>query len=280
MKIGIPLAKLHPAQFGDITVVADELGYESAWVSEHLVLPRHMSGHLRPGEEHPPIPADAPVFDAFTLLGNLAAQTSTIKLGTYVYLLGIRHPFVGARGFATLDVLSNGRAIAGVGAGWMASEWEAAGIDPAERGPRLDEAIALCRRLWSEETVASNGPFFAFDPVGFAPKPMQDDGPPILVGGESRRAMRRAARFGDGWIAMDHTLDEARALVQTFHEVEAECGVEPGSTPITIGADIKQPDDVAAWESLGVDRVIVAPWQRTREAEAALVQLASAWQPS
>lgn len=277
MKVGIPLARLHPDQFVAISALADELGYESVWLSEHLVLPRTMTGELRPGEEHAPIPADAPIFDAFAMLAHLAARTTRIALGTYVYLLGIRHPFVGARGFATLDVLSDGRAIAGVGSGWLRTEWEAAGLDPAARGARLDEAIGLCRRLWTDETIESTGRYFPFPPVGFAPKPVQPGGPPILVGGESDVAMRRAITLGDGWIAMDHDLSEARSLVGRFHEVEVELGHDPGSTPITIGASFKSPEDLAAWEALGVDRVIVAPWARTRDAETGLRHLAEAF---
>ncbi|MBS1848383.1 MAG: TIGR03619 family F420-dependent LLM class oxidoreductase [Actinobacteria bacterium] len=277
MKIGIPLARLRPDQFAEMAVLADELGYESVWVSEHLVLPAQMTGALRTGEDHPPIPHTAPVFDAFALLASLAARTTRINLGTFVYLLAIRHPFVGARGFATLDVLSQGRAIAGVGAGWLANEWLAAGLDPTTRGRRLDEAIALTRRLWTDDTVAADGEFYRFDPVGFAPKPVQAGGPPILVGGESQAAMRRAILLGDGWIAMDHDLDEARALIRRFRALEAELGHEPGTTPVTLGADARRPDDLAAWEALGVDRIIVAPWQRTGEAPEAIRGLAEAW---
>lgn len=277
LKIGVPLARVRPEQFVDIVLLADELGYESVWVSEHLVLPRQMSGELRPGEEHPPIPADAPVFDAFALLASLAARATRINLGTFVYLLAIRHPFVGARGFATLDVLSGGRALAGVGAGWLANEWTAAGLDPTTRGRRIDEAIALTRRLWTDETIDADGEFYSFAPVGFAPKPIQPGGPPILVGGESKAAMRRAITLGDGWIAMNHDLDEARSMLGQFRALEAELGRPPGSTPITMGADVQRPEDLAAWETLGIDRVIVAPWQRTHEAPDALRALAEAW---
>ena len=176
-----------------------------------------------------------------------------------------------------MDVLSGGRAIAGVGAGWMTSEWEAAGLSPAGRGRRLDEAIGLCRRLWSEETVAADGEFYRFAPVGFAPKPPQRGDLPILVGGESEAAMRRAIDLGDGWIAMDHDLDEARVIIERFRTLEVDAGVEPGTMPITMGAAITTPDDIPAWEALGLDRAIVAPWARTREAEAALRLLAEGW---
>ena len=108
-----------------------------------------------------------------------------------------------ARAFGTLDWVSGGRAVIGAGAGWLRSEWEALGIDPATRGARLDEAILVCRRLWTEESVAHEGPHFPFAEVAFEPKPVQQP-IPIYVGGESAAALRRAGRLGDGWIGMGH----------------------------------------------------------------------------
>ena len=143
MKYGITLGQLHPRLWAEAAVEADRLGFESLWLAEHLVFPIDMQGQLVPGEEHPPVPPSTPVYDAPAYLAWLAAQTQRIRLGTFVYLLAIRHPFTAARGFATLDVVSGGRAIVGVGAGWMTTEWAAAGLDPTTRGRRLDEAIAV-----------------------------------------------------------------------------------------------------------------------------------------
>src|SRR5207253_5783829 len=100
---------------------------------------------------------------------------------------------------------SGGRGIAGVGGSWLESEWQAAQLDFASRGRRVDEALEVCRRLWSEEVVDHHGEFFDFRPVMFEPKPVQKPWPPIVVGGESAPALRRAARFGDGWVGLDHT---------------------------------------------------------------------------
>ncbi len=266
MRFGLTFGQLHHKAWAAVAVAADELGYESLWLPEHLVLPEAMDGQLKPGQEHPPIDASLPVYDVAAYLGWLAATTTRIRLGTYVYLLGIRHPFVGARAFATLDVLSGGRAICGVGAGWLTTEWEAVGLDPSTRGERLDEAIDVCRRLWAEERVAHDGRHFAFDAVGFEPKPVQPN-LPVHVGGESDRALRRAAERGDGLLAMDHTPASADELVRRLRRACDGAGREV-LPKVTVLADPGAPtaDDVAAYEAAGVDRLIVVPWTSSREA--------------
>src|SRR5207237_8461137 len=141
VKFAVTFGQLNPHFWLEAAVAADELGFDSIWLPEHLVFPVEMSGQLVPGEEHPPVPASTPVYDAAAYLSFIAAKTSRIRLGTFVYLLGIRHPFVGARAFATLDVVSGGRAEVGVGAGWLVNEWEAVGLDPRTRGRRFEEAM-------------------------------------------------------------------------------------------------------------------------------------------
>ncbi|MEY2436590.1 MAG: hypothetical protein QOF97_1426, partial [Acidimicrobiaceae bacterium] len=194
IKLGVALGRLNPAFFVDVTEEADRLGYESVWLPEHLVFPVVMAGSPFAGDDHPPVPPSTPVFDAFAYLSYLAGRTQQIRLATHVYNLGLRHPFVAARAIATLDIVSGGRAIAGVGASWLAEEWTAVGLDFATRGRRLDEALEVCRRLWTEEVVEHHGEFFDFDPVMFEPKPVQRPHPPIVVGGESKPALRRAAQ--------------------------------------------------------------------------------------
>src|SRR6478752_770834 len=125
MKFGVALGALNPHFHLDATAAAEALGYESVWLPEHLVLPVRMSRSPRAGEDHPPVPPTAPVFDAFTYLGFLAGRFPTLRLGTHVYNLGLRHPFVAARGVATLDVLSGGRVEFGIGASWLEQEWDA-----------------------------------------------------------------------------------------------------------------------------------------------------------
>lgn len=276
MKLGLALGRLNPAFFEEVTVEAERLGYESVWLPEHLVFPVEMTGSPHPGEDHPPVPPSTPVFDAFAYLAYLAGRTSTIRLATHVYILGLRHPFVAARAVQTLDVVSGGRAEVGVGAGWLASEWAAAGLDFASRGRRLDEALAVCSRLWSEEVVEHHGDFFDFDPVMFEPKPVQQPRPPVHIGGESRAALRRAATLGDGWVGMAHTFESIAAPVAELTRMRAASERAGQPLVVSVGGPVATADDVRRWEEAGVDRLIVSPWARSREAVDGLRRLADA----
>jgi probable F420-dependent oxidoreductase len=274
VKFAMTFGRLNPAFFLDAAIEADRLGFESAWLPEHLVFPVEMRGQLVPGEEHPPVPASTPVFDACSYLSWIAAQTKQIRLGTFVYLLGLRHPFVGARGFATLDIVSGGRAEVGIGAGWLETEWEAAGLDPRTRGRRLDETIEVCKRLWTEDVVEHHGEFYDFEPVMFEPKPVQKPHPPLVIGGESDRALRRAARACDGWIGMAHTPESVRAQTDKLRRYEVEEGRADRPVEVTVMGSVDTAADVERWESAGVDRLIVVPWSRSSEAVDGLRQFA------
>jgi probable F420-dependent oxidoreductase len=269
MKFAVTFGRMRPDMWVDAAVEAERLGFDSVWLPEHLVLPLTMAGSPHAGAEHPPVPPTTPLFDPASLLSFVAARTSTIRLGTYVYLLGLRHPFISARAFATLDWLSGGRAVIGAGAGWLKEEWQAMGLDPATRAARLDEAIAVCRRLWTETTVEHDGEYFPFAPVAFEPKPVQRP-IPIHIGGESAPALRRAGRLGDGWIGMSNTPESVAAAVATITEHRREAVREEAPFEVTVGGECASDDDVATWAAAGVDRLIVAPWQRSADALGAM----------
>jgi probable F420-dependent oxidoreductase len=269
MKFAVTFGRMRPDIWVDAAVAAERLGFESIWLPEHLVLPMAMAGSPYAGAEHPPVPPTTQLFDPGSMLSFVAARTSTIRLGTYVYLLGLRHHFISARAFATLDWLSGGRAVIGAGAGWLKEEWEAMGIDPSTRAARLDEAIAVCRRLWTELTVANDGEYFPFAEVAFEPKPVQQP-IPILIGGESAPALRRAGRLGDGWIGMAHTPQSAAESVATIHAHMEEAGRAGVPFEVTVGGACDTEQDVSDWAAAGVDRLIVSPWQRSKEALAAM----------
>ena len=266
MKFGIALGALNSHFHVDATAEAERLGYESVWLPEHLVLPVRMSRSPHPGDEHPPVPPTTPVFDAFAYLGFLAGRTSHLRLGTHVYNLGLRHPFISARAVQTVDVLSGGRFEFGIGASWLEEEWRAVGLDFDTRGRRVDEAIDVCKRLWTEPEVAHDGEFFRFDPVAFEPKPLQQPWPPILIGGESRAALRRAARAGDGWIGMGHTFESAAGHIARLRELRGEYDRDVASFQICLGGPVTSVAYVRRWEELGVTRLIVSPWRRSPEA--------------
>lgn len=265
MKFGVTLGRVNPAFFVDVAVEADRLGYESVWLPEHLVFPVHMTRSPIPGEEHPPVPPQTPVFDCFAYLSFLAGRTSRIRLGTHVYNLALRHPFVAARAVTTLDIVSGGRAEVGIGVGWLESEWDAVGLDFHRRGRRADEALAVCQRLWTESVVEHHGEFFDFDEVMFEPKPVQRPWPPIHVGGESDAALRRAARAGDGWIGMGHTPESASAVVERIRSYQQQYGRATHRVEITVSGDTA-PDSIAAFADAGVDRMLVSPWRRSPDA--------------
>jgi probable F420-dependent oxidoreductase len=273
VKLGVALGRLNPAFFAEVTREAEQLGYESVWLPEHLVFPVTMSRSPVAGEEHPPVPPNTPVFDVFAYLSYLAGMTTRIRLGTHVYNLALRHPFVAARAVQTLDLVSGGRALVGIGAGWLEEEWRAAQLEFRTRGARLDEALSVCQRLWSEEVVEHHGRFFDFGPVMFEPKPVQRPWPPVLVGGESDAALRRAARFGDGWIGMGHTFGSVVGPVEKLRKLRAELGRE-GPFEVVVGGAVAGKQDLQRWSELGVDRLVVSPWRRSSGAVDGLRSLA------
>jgi probable F420-dependent oxidoreductase len=274
VKFGVALSQLNPAFHLEATLEAERLGFESVWMADHLVFPVDMAGSPHPGDDAPPVPPSTPVFDAFGWLCFLAGRSSRIRLGTNVYLLALRHPFTAARAVQTLDIVSGGRAEVGIGAGWLRQEWRAAGLDPATRGRRLDEAMGVCRRLWTEERIRHEGEFYSFETVAFEPKPIQKPHPPMLVGGESEAALERAARLGDGWLGLEHTPESARPLVERLRARREELGRADLRFSATVMGARGAADDVRGWEQAGVDRVIVAPWRRSREALAGMRKFA------
>jgi probable F420-dependent oxidoreductase len=273
MKYGLSLLEAHPSAWADIAQEAERCGFESVWMSDHLVLPTTF-GDADDPDRKLTIGSATPVFDTFVHLADLGARTTTLRLGTYVYQLGLRHPFIAARAITTLDVVTNGRLELGVGAGYVREEWEAAGVDFSRRGARLDESLQVCRRLWDEDIVENPGPEFPFGPVSFEPKPFQRPHPPIHVGGESAAAIRRAVRAGDGWIGKRHTPESARPVVTAVKDAVTASGRDR-PLEITMASAAKGESNVASWQALGIDRLIVTPWHTTRDAITGLREFAA-----
>lgn len=266
MKFGISFGRLNPKGWIEAALEAERLGFESLWLPEHLVFPVDMAGSPYPGADHPPVPPNLPVFEPFSYLSYLAGQTERIRLGTHVYNVGLRHPFHTARAVATLDIISNGRVEFGIGASWLAGEWHAVGLDFESRGRRVDAVLEVCRRLWTDETIEHHGEFFDFDTVMFEPKPIQHPHPPVIVGGESGAALRRAARW-DGWIGLEHTPESAAEQVQKLLHLRSELRKDTTVRfEVTVGGTVESAAEVEAYERAGVDRLIVAPWASSREA--------------
>lgn len=171
----------------EIAVLAEDLGYDSLWVSDHIIIPDSHEGfgHV--------------FFDPLITLGFVAARTKNISLGTSVLILPYRNPVALAKMISTLDMLSGGRVIVGVGAGWMRDEFDALGIPYEKRGAITDEYIEVLKELWTRDKPSYKGKYISFSDIWFLPKSLQEPHPPIWVGGGSNRAIERAARCADGW---------------------------------------------------------------------------------
>src|SRR6267142_1183054 len=169
-------------------VRAEQLGYDSVWVSDHVVVPHANVKNF--GET---------VFDPLITLGVAAGATRRVQLGTTVLIVPYRNAVVTAKMIASLDALSGGRVVLGIGAGWVAAESAMLGVPFAERGAMTDEYLTAMRELWTKREPSFSGKYTQFSGLTFEPKPLQKPHPPIWVGGHSRAALRRTARHGDGW---------------------------------------------------------------------------------
>ncbi len=272
MELGLNLVMVRPTDMPAIAARAEEVGYGSVFVPDHVVFPvRVESPYPYTPDGSFPFALDTPLYDPWVILSTIAAATSTIKLGTGVYVLPLRHPFVTARAVTSVDVLSGGRAVLGVGAGWLAEEFTALGLDPRRRFSRMEECIEVLRALWTEQEPSYHGRHFEFEPVHFAPRPASTPHPPIILGGDSDHALARAARFGDGWMSGGVSTDvaEIEERVKAVRELRRDLGATD-AFEITILFPRPTPDDLARLDDAGVDRVVVMPWNRGRDAIPAL----------
>ena len=194
-----PLAT--PETLGTIARKGEELGYDALFTGDHILVPRNIASPYpyTEGGDFPGSPSGESM-EQLTLLAFLAGQTTTIRLVTSVIIVPHRNPLVAAKALATLDVLSRGRLVVGVGVGWMREEFEALDLPPfEERGAVTDEYIRAFKELWTSDDPHFEGKYVSFDNISFLPKPVQKPHPPIWVGGESRPALRRTAELADGW---------------------------------------------------------------------------------
>jgi probable F420-dependent oxidoreductase len=275
--IGVPLFMLRPEQMTPVAQRAEALGFESVWVAEHLVFPTQIrSRYPYSAEGVPPINPATPLLDPLLVLMQVAARTERIRLGTNVYILPLRHPLAVARMALTLDVLSAGRLSFGIGIGWLEEEFQAAGVDFATRAGRTRESVRALRALWTESEPAFTGRYVSFPAVKFEPKPVQKPHPPIIFGGESEPALRRAAALGDGWYGVGHTPASAGQQVARLRALLDAAGraAVPFEMTVSHGGGELTAEDVARYAEVGVHRVVSLPWRRSREAAEGLEKLA------
>ena len=252
--------KASPENIVAVARLADELGYHSIWLTDHVVLPERVDAHY-PYRSHGrwDYPADTKWLDPLLSLCWAAAACPGLKIGTSILVAPLRHPVLLAKQLSTLDFLTGGRLVLGIGVGWMEEEFEAIGQSYTGRGRRTEEMIDLMRRFWTGRTVAFEGKSYRVPPSRMHPRPAQER-IPIVWGGHSEHALRRVARVGDGWhptqislTALEVGLDSLRGhCEQTGREFESLTIVaRPGDT-----YDVT-PETHARHVELGVHHLIV-----------------------
>lgn len=240
MQIGLRIpgagANSNPADIVTIARWAEELGYHSVWISDHVALPQPeavKSYYPYDPEGQWRAPADTPFVDPLLVLAWAAAVAPSLKLGTSVLVAPLRHPVLLAKQLASLDHLSGGRVLFGVGAGWMKEEFNVMGVPFKRRGSRTAEMVELMRQLWTGETVDFEGEFYQVSGVQMHPPPAQ--GPiPIIWGGHSDYALKRVARLGDGWHPTLLPLEQLAECTERLQTMCDEYGREFESLQIIV----------------------------------------------
>jgi probable F420-dependent oxidoreductase len=289
LKIGVKIpndsAKAHDIGLTNMGRLAEEAGADSLWVNDHLLM---VESGRSPYPFTPdgafPWPMDLPRYESLTAASFLAATTSRCRVGTSVLILPQRNVLELAKTTATLDALSGGRFVLGIGVGWFAEEMEALGYQFDTRGRRTDEMIEVLRHCWTGRPQPFQGKEIAV-PEGmiFEPRPSQPNGPPILVGGMSRAALRRAAQRGDGWLAFQRGELDARQLadlLETLEDFREKAGrldesfshvMQLSSSP---GMAPGLPEFAVRVQELGFDElIIIPPWEDLVQAEELIDQV-------
>jgi probable F420-dependent oxidoreductase len=255
--------RLAPLEEGDYAVafarLAESLDFESVWVVDHVVMcPEYASRYPYDPSGRSPFDADVVQPDPLVWLAYVAAATRRIRLATGILILPQRNPVVLAKTLASLDRLSGGRLLLGIGVGWVREEAEAVGTSFSDRGRRTDEAIEAMRALWRQPVSRYRGAFVRFDGVVSRPKPLREDGPPIIVGGHSRAAARRAGRLGDGFYPLGVVGDELASLRALMEATARDHGRDPRAIEITCLGSLDA-DSARRCAELGVSRMLVSP---------------------
>ena len=264
MKFGLMYANAGPFAFPHMLThpaqTAERVGEESMWTVEHVVIPvGYQSTYPYDASGKIPAPDQMPMPDPLIALSYAAAVTNTLRLATGILILPQRHPLYVAKEVATLDVLSNGRVILGIGIGWLEEEFKALGIPFAERAARTAETVRAMRSLWKDEAEPFAGKFFRWDKLEMHPKPVQKPGVPIVVGGHTEMAARRAARYGDGFFPGVTDEEKLVWLIGILRDECAKIGRDPSTIEITSGRARPSVDAVKHLADLGVSRYMVPP---------------------
>ena len=240
-----------------IATTAERLGFSTLWAPEHVVLLEEYASKYPYSSGRFPAPVDTPIADPFSTLAFAAACTTKIRLGTGICLVPEHNPLVLAKTVATVDRLSGGRFVFGVGVGWLAEEFQALGIPFDRRAQRTREYIDVMRNLWTQHSSSHQGEFVNFTDVLIYPKPASEKGVPVWFGGESGPALRRVAEYGDGWIGFNLLPDQAAEKIKRIEELlsangrkraDVRLAVSPYTNPI-------KADDLKRYQDGGVEEI-------------------------
>jgi probable F420-dependent oxidoreductase len=258
-----------PGVAARVARAAEAAGFESVWTGEHVVLPD-------PQAPPSPLPPRVPLLDPAVALAHVAAVTSRLRLATGIIILPQRNPVVLAKELASVDVVSDGRLVAGFGVGYLRAEFEALGAPFGERAARMDEYLDAILALWTEAHPRHDGPTVHFEGIDAHPRPIQRPHPPIVIGAATPPAFRRVVRRADGWYGFALDPDAAAAalagLAAAARVVERPAGRPRLEITVTPPPGLPDPDTIARYAELGVDRLVLLPAVRD---EAGLVDFVS-----
>jgi probable F420-dependent oxidoreductase len=246
-----------PEMLGLLARLAESTGIESIWVSEHPVV-------ADPRRPPSPMAPEDPILDPVGALAFLAGRTSSVRLGTGILVLPLRNPLILAKELATVDILSGGRLIVGIGVGYVPQEFEALGVSFDDRGTRAEDYLGAIRSLWTDEHPAFDARTFSFRGVQSHPRPLQRPRPPIVIGGYAPPVMRRTIREADGWYGWGLDLDATARRLEILHETAAlvprGTGLRELEITITPPAEVDR-SIARRYEDLGVHRLnLMLPW--------------------
>lgn len=250
-----------PAWMAAFTRHAEAVGFESVYVVEHAVVTEgYATAYPYSDTGRMPLPDDCPIPDPLELLAYLAAITERIVLATGILVLPEHNPVLLAKRLATVDVLSGGRMRLGIGVGWMREELETVGVDFATRGARTDELIEAMRALWTQDAATYTGEFFSFAGAISRPRPVQEGGVAIHVGGHSTAAARRAGRYGTGFQPLGLDGDVLAARLALMRATAVDAGRDPDAIELSLGGLLGQVDAAAidAAAARGAHRMVIS----------------------
>ena len=287
MRVGLHVlgigAGARPEVIRAVAVAAEAAGFATLWWGEHVVLvDRPASRYPYSADGRIAVPADADWLDPLLGLSYAAAVTSRITLATGVLLLPEHNPVLAAKQAATLDVLSGGRFTLGIGTGWSAEEFAALGVPFARRGARAAEYVAAMRTLWSDDVASFRGEFTRFEAVRVNPKPVRGRRIPVIAGGNSDAALRRAAAFADGWYGFNLTL---AAALERIAALAGQCerhGRRPGELAVAVALDDGDPGMLPELARAGLTELVLvaAPPADPAEVPSWVTGLADRWRPA